>query len=833
MSGVQLDGEAIQDIAARLDLREPNREALESIVIELSQHYDVAGKDRPMEAVVDVATGVGKTYIMAAAIDYLATVRGGRNFAVVTPGRTILRKTEDNFTPGHPKSLLDAMSVRPVVITSDNFASPLVRAAMDDPAQVKLYIFTVQALTKPQTTDVGRKTHKFQEGLGKAFYEHLLSLDDLVVFADEHHTYYSDAFSKAIRDLRPQALLGLTATPHKRTPPDQIIYRYPLAAAIATRLVKTPVIVGRQDDRTDTATKLHDGARLLDVKRAAMERYCAAHGARPVNPVMLVVAPSIEEATNCLQIIEDPSFAGGAYAGHVLDITSDSPDSALEKLDHVEDPDSPVRVIVSVGMLKEGWDVKNVYVIASLRASISDILTEQTLGRGLRLPFREGYTGVEILDTLEVLAHERYEELLKKSHVLNEAFIDQRTRAVLRTNAMGDQVATIETTSGAAPSVGLDGGATDRRAVETAEPYDASGGFALVSPPGRPAMTSTETRIRDTEAELRLETTLAPADDLPPLRIPRLVMRNVQASFSLADITDLDPFRHLGERIASDPAGQLRRTTVGARVVTGADGTRRTELVTATGVDEVYSPPLGLRMDDAVDELRQRLLTTPVVPARRNERVAAEPIIQAFLKGLGDKRDDVLNAYMDRAATELARLVTTEQRQFMSKPSYEDVVETSLFAPTRTARPVSSADRHGAFSKSTGYVGWRRSMYGQVWFDSSTERNAANILDDAAQVHYWVRLRIGDLPILWNGAGNWYHPDFIAVETDGTHWVVEVKADNELESEDVRSKRQAAKRWANHVSADPSLGARWRYLLVSESQIQTAKGSWAALKAHE
>ena len=124
-------------------------------------------------------------------------------------------------------------------------------------------------------------------------------------------------------------------------------------------------------------------------------------------------------------------------------------------------------------------------------------------------------------------------------------------------------------------------------------------------------------------------------------------------------------------------------------------------------------------------------------------------------------------------------------------------------------------------------------MYGQVWFDSSTGRNAANILDDASQVHYWVRLLIGDLPILWNGAGNWYHPDFIAVESEGTHWIVEVKADNELESADVQSKRQAARRWANHVSADPSLGVRWRYLLVSESQIQTAKGSWAALKAHE
>ena len=98
-------------------------------------------------------------------------------------------------------------------------------------------------------------------------------------------------------------------------------------------------------------------------------------------------------------------------------------------------------------MLKEGWDVKNVYVIASLRSSISDILTEQTLGRGLRLPFG-AYTGIELLDTLEVLAHERYEDLLKKAGVLNEAFVDNRTRAVLRLNMHGQLVATTETSRG-------------------------------------------------------------------------------------------------------------------------------------------------------------------------------------------------------------------------------------------------------------------------------------------------------------------------------------------------------------------------------------------------
>src|SRR5205814_7162998 len=105
-----------------------------------------------------------------------------------------------------------------------------------DPDRVKLFIFTVQALLKPESK-VGRRTHKFQEGLGEAFYTHLQELDDLVVFADEHHTYYSPAFSKAVRDLRPRTLLGLTATPHKSTPPDQIIYRYPLPASLADKLV--------------------------------------------------------------------------------------------------------------------------------------------------------------------------------------------------------------------------------------------------------------------------------------------------------------------------------------------------------------------------------------------------------------------------------------------------------------------------------------------------------------------------------------------------------------------------------------------------------------------
>ena len=575
-----VDSNAIEAIAARLDLRAPNRGALDSIAKAVAQHYDVEGGEAPFECVVDLATAVGKTYVMAAAIDYFAA-EGVRNFAVITPGKTILRKTVDNFTPGHGKSLLGGMDVHPIVITSENFATPVMRATMEDDSEVKLFVFTVQALLKPET-EMGRKTRKFQEGLGKAFYDHLQEQRDLVVFADEHHCYYGKAFSAAIRELVPRVLVGLTATPDKKTPPEQVIYRYPLARAIADQLVKTPVLVGRKDDLSDAKTKLRDGVRLLEAKAKAVEAYCSASGMAPVRPMMLVVAPTIEDANKVEEILTDPGFAGGAYADSIFNINSSSPEEALEALDKVEMPSSRVRIIVSVGMLKEGWDVKSVYVIASLRPSISDILTEQTLGRGMRLPFG-AYTGIEMLDTLEVLAHERYQVLLKKANVINEAFIDYRVWMSTTRRADGREVAVIERSETATPVAGEDG----------SEPGAPEPGTAVAT------VTSVETRIEHVEAEVvQLSALMLPRDEMR-LRIPRLVMQGVQSKFTLSDITDRDPFKRLGERLAADADGELRRVKVSARTVTGRDGLTTTHLVTSDAVDKVSSQVPLLPLEEA------------------------------------------------------------------------------------------------------------------------------------------------------------------------------------------------------------------------------------------
>jgi type III restriction enzyme len=151
------------------------------------------------------------------------------------------------------------------------------------------------------------------------------------------------------------------------------------------------------------------------------------------------------------------------------------------------------------------------------------------------------------------------------------------------------------------------------------------------------------------------------------------------------------------------------------------------------------------------------------------------------------------------------------------------------FDRVRLGRPDTSHDRFGPFKKGVGYEGYNKSLYAQDWFDSSPERDIANVLEDEEAITLWVRLQVGDLPILWTGAGREYNPDFIAVDRAGVRWVVEAKMDREMGSADVQGKRDAARRWSNYVSADERVGTIWRYLLVSEADVATAHGSWPAL----
>jgi len=274
-----------------------------------------------------------------------------------------------------------------------------------------------------------------------------------------------------------------------------------------------------------------------------------------------------------------------------------------------------------------------------------------------------------------------------------------------------------------------------------------------------------------------------------------LRMSAVKSSFTLEDITDTEAFRKLGAALAANPDGELSRTLVGARVITGPDGIKRTELIRSTAADRITSAPTLFALDELRIQLVDMVLASPSVPARANQRAAVAPLIKAFFEGLGDKAEVVLSANIERAGTRLIMLVATEQRRFMSKPSFEEVVELKEFNPSRATDKTISYDRFGPFSKSVAYEGWQRSMFPVVWFDSEPERKVANMVDGDDMVTCWVRLHINDLPILWNSAGQQYNPDLIVIDADRTHWIVETKMDKEVDSDDVLGKREAARRW--------------------------------------
>lgn len=368
---------------------------------------------------------------------------------------------------------------------------------------------------------------------------------------------------------------------------------------------------------------------------------------------MLVVARNTEEADDIADTVRSDDFRGGQYRDAVLVVHSNVKEAeesaALAQLTAVENPASPIRVVVSVALLKEGWDVKNVYVLLSTQPSVSAILTEQVLGRGLRLPWGS-YQGVEMLDTLEVLAHERYEELLARRGVLAEQFVDHITRAVLRRDAAGQEVVVRETeeiSTGLGVSTTTEAGKVSSDREPTATGGDSDLGYALLStdePPPVPTVSAADDRILVSSDEAALAApVLSPRRKLSVPRV-RVIPRPVV--FRLSDVHDDEPFRSLGRRLRADPQRELRRVLVGAKVVTDpVTGVKSVRTVTSTATDTVHAQGSLIPASELRRMLRDMLLALPVVTARADDGTqtrATTRIVDAFMEGLNGGADELL-----------------------------------------------------------------------------------------------------------------------------------------------------------------------------------------------
>ncbi len=441
----------VNAVSGRLSLRAPQRESLEALAkaIEESDKRLLDPK-RDIPALLDtlkaefptladferefpslcfaLATGVGKTRLMGAFISYLHLAHGINNFFVLAPNLTIYDKLIKDFTPGNAKYVFKGIAEfatnEPLVVTGDDYDQRNITGdSLFSP--ITINIFNISKINSEVRGGKAPRIKRLKETIGDSYFNYLSGLKDLVMLMDESHRYRGSAGVRALNELNPLFGLELTATPFTESnkgpvPFKNVVVDYPLALAMDDGFVKEPAVVTQRNFDASQYSKeeverikLMDGIRLHEQTKVELLTYARQNDVAVVKPFMLVIARDTTHAAELLMVLEE--VFDERYKGKVIQVDSSRSGAAEElmisRLLAVESVDEPTEIVIHVNMLKEGWDVTNLYTIVPLRAANARTLIEQSIGRGLRLPYGKR-TGVSAVDRLSIVAHDRFQEIV-------------------------------------------------------------------------------------------------------------------------------------------------------------------------------------------------------------------------------------------------------------------------------------------------------------------------------------------------------------------------------------------------------------------------------------
>ncbi|MDQ2091151.1 DEAD/DEAH box helicase family protein [Marimonas arenosa] len=883
------DQRILRQITQRLSLRRPQEEALEILAsvldnMDFEQDLDV---DRLLGVIKDsypsveaferefptlcfaLATGVGKTRLMGAFITYMYLTGSSKNFFVLAPNTTIYQKLVEDFSrQTSPKYVFRGISqfaqTPPIIVTGDTWEEGRgIRGSDLFGGDVVINIFNVDKINK----DKGR-IRSFRETLGESYFDYLAALPDLVMLMDEAHRYRAKAATKAIFDLKPKLGLELTATPKtvgaSPKPFKNVIYDYGLGNAMRDGYVKQPAVATRTNfnpkDHTPEQIEdimLKDGVFYHEYVRTELELYSKQSGKPRVYPFMLVVAQDTTHASELRKRIESEDFYNGAYKGRVAEVhsklTGEESDEAMQKLVELEtSPDT--EIVIHVNKLKEGWDVTNLYTIVPLRASASDILTEQTLGRGLRLPYGKR-TGVEVVDTLTVIAHDRFDAVIQKAqeadsivkvkeiHIGGGGDIPEEKRKVI-------SVAPTYQTALAGPEPGqnLDEAPAEFIYEKPQEREIARRAIELVEHHYAPRIKNSAKELQSTEVieaivkDIQSATsdgqgTLDIDTDAPDIKaivertakaiventieIPEIVVipdRQVHFWFEDFDLSRLDQitFQPVDDDIlVRDLGSEARRI-----IERGEAGAQEERLENYIVRHLIALPEIDY---DSQAELLYKLSSQVI--GRLSSYLPDERAVENVALAHGERLATFVFEQMKDHLKQTQTAFQVQKRRAFTplRPQQFAVAEEKILPLSQAAMPLSA-------TKSYVFRGGAKTPYPMHKFDSDPERRFACLVDDEGGVVRWMKPGPNQFQIEY-APGKPYQPDFV-VETGDRFLIVEVKADNELDDTEVQQKAAAARQWTEHANAlsEEAGGKQWSYHLLPASRI-TPSATLAGLSA--
>jgi superfamily II DNA or RNA helicase len=370
-----------------------------------------------------LATGVGKTRLIGAIAAYLFRTGESRNFVVLASRDAILRKFEQDVREASKNYIfVDSCVVpQPRVCHRTNISTfhPHDGQAEFLPTGPNLFVFSPQLLVAR-----GRIAAP-SEFVGVSVEEYLKECNDLVVFVDESHHISANerdesasSWGGALTALKPKLVFEMTATPRTGA---AVAYEYNLPQCLRERLYTKAVRLIVDDsggklpgEEYDLYTLRFAVARLQAKEDALRDVRTRMSSFPQIRPVLLIAAADTAHADAVGKLlIANFEFA----ADEVLVIHSKrKTEDDMTALASIEKADSRIRAVVQVHVLDEGWDVTNVYVVATLRNVESYVNARQVMGRGLRLPAGRR-VGNDEADTLDVLAfgQETFEKIFEQA----------------------------------------------------------------------------------------------------------------------------------------------------------------------------------------------------------------------------------------------------------------------------------------------------------------------------------------------------------------------------------------------------------------------------------
>ena len=859
--------EIVSKIKYAMSLRTPQEEAL-SYLDAISSHCDYkkdskdvvetaaseyCEKQRNVKAGFDfpsfcfaMATGIGKTRLMGACIYHLYKTKGYKHFFILAPGNTIYDKLRKESNPNHPKYIfkgLESEMGRPKVYDGENYDTYPVKfeqmsMRIEKTSEIQLFIFNIGKIFNSKT-DTQFNFHKFKETLGASFADVLAQFDDLVICMDEAHRYYAPASMKAINYLKPVLGLEFTATPKTTS---NVIYAYDLARGAVEGYLKIPVVMGRSNmagyNQNDIEEmKIRDGLTLHEHRKAVLREYCNEHNLDYVKPIVLVACKDTEHAKKIRALIDNDDFQKGKYKGKVIEIHSkqsgEESEENIRLLLSIEHASNPVEVVLHVYKLKEGWDVNNLFTIIPLNAAKSDILAMQTIGRGLRLPFGE-QTGNEDLDSLDIVAHDHYRELvdeIKSSDIFRYRDLDK-------------------TTVEPSESVGVSATVDDGQLFMLDIAITASGvkSFTEVNNPKtqleiyqeyvKNFMATQKQDKEENQAQMTLFDIYSAAEESSKLYdsqneqpSTQTVSKSVKQPLSRAEfvkaVTEYSAKAISVPKILVQTTSEVKFNRFEVKLTIADFEVAMAKIERFDAINQQILSVVDaqiLEVNDAMNTLACMLLDSISELSYDDADFVIDVVEQYLAQIPGDEENK--RRIVRRYASLIVSDISKQIYEHMDRKTQDlHIIQKDLILFRKFVKNVKEDGRirfdkpftdKGNIKKYL-FTGYKKSYYPANAFDSDTERLFSIILEEDPDVVRWIKPPLNQLGLFWK-AGQQYNPDFL-VETTTGKYMVEFKALNEVASEEVVAKAREGIKWCRFATTADSDNKTWEYKLISDDNI--------------